>query len=265
MEKRKRRIGKLFALPVLLGFAIFYFYPFLAVLVRSFTLGGGGKFFVGIDNYRKLWENSLFRLAAWNTFRYLMIGVPLLLMFSLFLALFLYRAVYGAKTLRLFFVFPMVVPVSALVVIVQVLLSGEQPDMVHLILLFIWKNVGYNMILLFAGLAMIPHNYYENAQLDGASGIQCFRYITLPGLLPVLFLVFLVSMIDIFKSFREALLLGGEVPENEIYMIQNFVNSSFENLNFQQLCVAMMFICIAVFSMIGVAYGIYRTIQKKYS
>lgn len=265
IETKKRRVGKLFALPILLGFLIFYLYPFLVILRKSFTLGGGGKFFVGLENYKELLENSLFRLATGNTLRYIAIGVPLLLLFSLFLALLLYRATYGSKIIRLFFVFPMVVPVSAIVVIVQGILSNTSPDMIHLILLFLWKNVGYNMILLFAGLAMIPRNYYENAQIDGASGMQCFCHITLPMLLPMLFLTFLVSMIDIFKSFREVLLLGGETPKDEIYMIQNFVNSSFENLNFQQLCVAMMFICIIVFSMIGVVYAIYHAVQKKYN
>ncbi len=264
MERKKRRTGKLFALPVLSGFLVFYLYPFLVILGKSFTLGAGGRFFVGLENYKELWDNSLFRLAAGNTLCYIAAGVPLLLLLSLVLALVLYQAVHGAKMLRLFFVFPMVVPVSAVVVIVQGFLSQAQPDMGHLILLFLWKNVGYNMILLFAGLAMIPRNYYENAQIDGASRIQCFRHITLPMLLPMLFLTFLVSMIDLFKSFREVLLLGGTATKDEIYMIQNFVNSSFENLNFQRLCVAMMFICILVFSMIGVVYAVYHTVQKKY-
>lgn len=264
MERKKRRTGKLFALPVLSGFLVFYLYPFLVILGKSFTLGAGGRFFVGLENYKELWENSLFRLAAGNTLRYIAAGVPLLLLLSLILALVLYQAVHDAKMLRLFFVFPMVVPVSAVVVIVQGFLSQAQPDMGHLILLFLWKNVGYHMILLFAGLAMIPRNYYENAQIDGASRTQCFLHITLPMLLPMLFLTFLVSMIDLFKSFREVLLLGGTAPKDEIYMIQNFVNSSFENLNFQRLCVAMMFICILVFSMIGVVYAVYHTVQKKY-
>ena len=140
IETKKRRVGKLFASPILLGFLIFYLYPFLVILRKSFTLGGGGKFFVGLENYKELLENSLFRLATGNTLRYIAIGVPLLLLFSLFLALLLYRATYGSKIIRLFFVFPMVVPVSAIVVIVQGILSNTSPDMIHLILLFLWKN-----------------------------------------------------------------------------------------------------------------------------
>lgn len=262
---RNGKTGFCFALPFLAGFVIFYVYPFLVMAKNSFTLGAGGHLFVGMENYIELWDNALFRLAAGNTLLYVGIGVPLLLAVSVFLSVAFYRAVSKTKWLRLSFVFPMVMPVSATVVMIDSFLQGMQPDMGQLLLLFIWKNVGYNMVLLFAGLAMIPKEYYESARLDGASGAKNFRYITLPLLLPVLFLVFLVSVLDIFKSFREVLLIGGDAPEKDIYMIQNFVNRNFENLNFQRLCIAMMFICIAVFTMIGVVYGIYRILEKKYT
>lgn len=264
MEKGKRKTGFWFALPFLLGFIAFYLYPFWVMLKNSFTLGAGGHLFVGIENYVELWNNTLFRRAAKNTLLYISIGVPLLLCLSVLLAVVFYKAVHKAKLLQLVFVFPMVMPVSATVVMVHSFLQGVQPDMAQLILLFIWKNVGYNMILLLAGLAMIPREYYESSRLDGASGWKNFQHITLPLLLPMLFLAFLVSVLDIFKSFREVLLLGGDNPEESIYMIQNFVNSNFQNLNFQRLCIAMMFICIVVFTMIGVVYGIYHIIQRRY-
>lgn len=145
-----------------------------------------------------------------------------------------YKAVHKAKLLQLVFVFPMVMPVSATVVMVHSFLQGVQPDMAQLILLFIWKNVGYNMILLLAGLAMIPREYYESSRLDGASGWKNFQHITLPLLLPMLFLAFLVSVLDIFKSFGTFFFLEETIRRKHLHDTE-FREQQFSKFEFSEI------------------------------
>ena len=124
-----------------------------------------------------------------------------------------------------------------------------------MILMYLWKNTGYSVILLLAGLVTVPAEQYESADLDGASAFQKFRYITTPQMWYSVFFALIFSVINAFKCFREIFLIGGEHPVDELYMLQHFINNCFSNLNYQKLSVASVLLLIVIIVFFGLFYA----------
>ena len=271
------RAAVLFLLPSLAGTAVFVLLPFAETVRRSFfdTLG---RNFVGLANYRSVLGNSAFRLAAKNTARFVCTCVPLLLAVSLLLALGV-RAVArrrdGSETRRgrLFrtsFLLPMAIPVASIVVLWQALFAqnglvngalaalGAQPvDFMGtgaafwvLVLTYVWKNAGYDMVLWLAGLDGISADLYEAAAVDGAGAWQKFWHITLPNLLPTLALVGVLSLLNSFKAFREAFLVGDSYPHESMYLLQHLFNNWFLSLDLPRLTAAAVLTALALSGLI---------------
>lgn len=253
MKRREAAIGLLLAAPAVMGLLAFLVLPFGYTFLRSFTVGLGWGRFVGLENYAQLFGNRLFLLALKNTFLFLACGLALILPLSLFLALLLQKAGKWGKPLALALLFPMVLPVSAIVIVVNLVfaengllsqLTGPTPWMdspfafVILLGLYLWKNVGIGVVILLAGLTTIPGELYESANMDGAGKWTRLTKVTLPMLRPELLVVTILSSLNAFKNFREAFVLGGDHPHESIYMLQHFMNNNFENMNFPRLSVA---------------------------
>lgn len=280
--RRNARTGLVLAAPVFLGSGIFFLIPFLLMLRYSVTFGVGGTRFVGLRNYREVLESPAFQLAAMNTARFLVIGLPLIMALGLLLALLLRQRLPGASWLRRVLLLPMVLPVASIVMLVQILFAdpgilngllkqwGESPrqwlsgpeSFWVLIGLYIWKNCGYNVVLFLAGLNMIPEELYQTADLDGAGAWAKFRFITLPLLVPSLFFGFVFSVVNSFKVYREAFLLGGEYPAQSIYLLQHFLNNNFRNLNYQRLSVAAILLFSVIFLLVGLLLWAQRKIEQ---
>lgn len=253
MRRREAATGLLLASPAVVGLLAFLVLPFGYTFLRSFTTGLGWGRFVGLENYAQLFENRLFLLALKNTFLFLACGLALILPLSLFLALLLQKAGKWGKPLALALLFPMVLPVSAIVIVVNLVfaengllsqMTGPTPWMdspfafVILLGLYLWKNVGIGVVILLAGLTTIPGELYESANMDGAGKWTRLTKVTLPMLRPELLVVTILSSLNAFKNFREAFVLGGDHPQESIYMLQHFMNNNFENMNFPRLSVA---------------------------
>ena len=253
MRRREAATGLLLASPAVVGLLAFLVLPFGYTFLRSFTTGLGWGRFVGLENYAQLFENRLFLLALKNTFLFLACGLALILPLSLFLALLLQKAGKWGKPLALALLFPMVLPVSAIVIVVNLVfaengllsqMTGPTPWMdspfafVILLGLYLWKNVGIGVVILLAGLTTIPGELYESANMDGAGKWARLTRVTLPMLRPELLVVTILSTLNAFKNFREAFVLGGDHPHESIYMLQHFMNNNFENMNFPRLSVA---------------------------
>lgn len=260
-----------FLTPSLVGFALFYIIPFLMGIYESFTDGSLGGTFVGFANYKEVLSSSSFRKASANTLLFTSISVPLLICLSLLLALLLNKSMYLRNWLRSSFILPLVVPVASIVMFWQILFdwNGTLNAWLHhfhygridwmqsngsmsiIILMYIWKNIGYNMILFLAGLQSIPKDYYETAQIEGASRPRQLIHITLVYLTPTMFFVVLISIINSFKVFRETYLLAGEYPYDRIYMMQHYMNNMFFTLDIQKLTSAatLMVVCIIILVM----------------
>lgn len=262
MRHKEMIAGGILAAPCIAGFAVFFAAPFLISLYYCFTEGISGTGFAGINNFKSLLESNSFRLAAINTLKFNFISVPVILLLSLSISLLLNSKVKYISVFKSLFILPLVIPVASVIYVWQILfgeygtingiliLCNLQPvDWLNsgwsffiLVSLYVWKNCGYNIILFIAGLNNIPVEYYEAASIDGAGWVKCFLKITLPQLIPTGFFVFIISIINSFKVFREAYLLAGSYPHQDIYMLQHFMNNNFDNLNYQRLSTAAFFI-----------------------
>ncbi|MEC0093669.1 carbohydrate ABC transporter permease [Paenibacillus macquariensis] len=256
----------MFLAPSGVGFALFYLIPFAMGVFYSFMDSTVDGQFVGLDNYRELLASNSFRQAASNTFYFSAVSVPLMLVLSLGLAMLLNKNIYFRKWLRTVFVLPLVVPVASIILIWQMLFDwngslnawlsyfgSERVDWMKtdaarnvVIIVYLWKNIGYNVILFLAGLQQIPKDYYETAQIEGAGRLRQFRSITLVYLTSTMFFVVIMSIINSFKVFRETYLIAGDYPHDSIYMMQHYMNNMFMSLDIQKLTAAatLMFGCI---------------------
>ena len=269
MKKKYWGCGFAFVLPSLLGVLVFIAIPFFDVVRRSFVKAASGTW-AGFSNYSKVFSNTAFQTAAGNTLRFEAVCIPLLLALSLAAALALYGLERHVKLLKSCFLFPMAVPAASVVLLWKVLfheqgLLGGLMHLLHLpgadwmntpwafwILVFsyIWKNLGYDMVLWLAGLSGIPISLYEAAQADGAGRWQCFRYITLPNLLPSLFTISVLSVLNSFKVFREAYLAAGDYPHESMYLLQHLFNNWYRDLSMDKMAAGAVVQAGVIFMMV---------------
>lgn len=253
-RKKNTRTALLFLLPSLVGISIFVFIPFMDVVKRSF-FDGMNREYVELDNYKTVFQNKAFQQAISNTGRFLLCCIPVLLLCSFVLSLLLYGRKSKSELFKMSFLVPMAIPVASVVLLwklffdtsglINVLLQGigKNPiDFIHtefsffvLIFTYLWKNVGYDMILWLAGLDGISKSLYEAASVDGAGFVAKLRYITFPELKPTFFTITILSFINSFKVFREAYLIAGEYPHKSIYMLQHLFNHWFFSLDIQKM------------------------------
>ena len=280
-QKRNNKLRDLaaslcFLSPSLLGVAVFFILPFGVVVYYSLIDGVGSKNFVLFENFRKLLGNSAFLLAGKNTLLFSAIAVPLAVVLSLALAVMLEARIPGKSTFRTFFLSPMMVPVASVVLIWQVLFSynGSVNEWLGLagsaridwlqsdwniyvvVLLFLWKNLGYFMILFMAGLANIPKELLEVADVEGASESYKFFAIKLRYLSPTVLFVTILSLINSFKVFREVYLLTGDYPLGRLYMLQHFMNNTFRSFDYQKLSSAAVIMAAVMVVLIALLFKI---------
>ena len=120
-----------------------------------------------------------------------------------------------------------------------------------LVLSYLWKNLGYTMVLWAAGLSAIPESCYEAAQVDGASSWQIFFQITLPNLRGTGYIIVVLSVLNSFKVFREAWLVAGDYPDESMYLMQHLYNNWFRELDFDKIAAASVMTSLVVFVLIG--------------
>jgi len=260
--------GFFFVLPGLLGFCVFFVFPFFLSMVYAFMDKPIGGSFVGFANFSSLFQNRAYLRGLTNTVRFISISTPLNLLVSLGIAMLIIRLTKGREWFSLVFLVPLVIPSGAMVFFWKAFFSyeGALNGILHsfgiakiawldsflalpvMIFIFLWKNCGYNMVLFLAGLGNIPKDYYEAAWMDNASSFQAFASITLPCLLPTTILAMIMSIINSFKIFREIYLITGNYPEEGIYTLQHFMNNMFSSLNYPRLtsATAALVIIIAV-------------------
>lgn len=247
--------ARLAAMPCMAGFALFFVLPFLGAIRYSFLENTYTLRFVGLDNYIKVFNNRYFRLALKNTFLFILTQTPLLMLLSLTLALFSQRV--NRLWLRSALVLPVLLPSAAIVPILRTLLGAsllKTAPLLPLHLLFQWKNVGFHLMILLSGLRMIPEEVYEAASLDGAGGLRKLLSITLPLLKPTLFFSLVLMLMQALKIFKEAYLLYGAYPANEVYMVQHYMNNHFYKLNYQTLTAAACLFAIALYAIVALLW-----------
>lgn len=276
LKTKEALMGYVFASPSLAGFALFFAFPFLISIYYCFTEGIGGVRFVGLKNFIDLLKSNSFLLASKNTIIFNLISVPSIIMLSLMLAFVLNRKIMGKPYFRMFFIMPLVIPVASVILVWNIIfneygilnsflisLDIAPTDWMQsgwsvlvLALIYLWKNCGYNVVLFLAGLNSIPKEYYESAYIDGANAFTCLRKITIPFLIPTGFFVFIISIVNSFKVFREAYLLAGSYPDTHIYLLQHFMNNNFFSLSYQRLSTAAFLMASMIFLLLFILFKI---------
>lgn len=219
--------GTLFLLPAFILFCIFILYPLLYGLYISFTNYGGFNIkpdFVGLDNYKRLFSDQYFIISLKNNLIYTLLFVPLTIIVSLLSAVAVNHIFHLKKYMRMAFYFPQITSMVSIAIVWGLLLNptsgpinfmlkaigiSNPPEwlmssdwaLFAVVIVAVWKSFGYYMIILLAGLQGIPGYLYESAELDGASKIKQFFYITLPSLSPTLFIVVILTIIGSFQVF----------------------------------------------------------------
>lgn len=254
MQLQKRfsstwRSKLLFLLPGVLGVAVFTMVPFLDVVKRSFFTSLSNVF-CGLSNYRTVLQNRAFRLAVYNTVRFMAVCLPLLLAGGLILAVAMERYSFLEKWKALYLL-PMAMPAATIVLVWKLIfakqgflngmlgthidfLQGENAFWV-LVFTYVWRNLGYTLVLWLAALKAIPKEIQEAARVDGAGNVRIFFSVTLPCLKGSCYTITVLSLLNAFKVFREAYLISGSYPAEEIYLLQYVFNNWYTNLDFDKM------------------------------
>ncbi len=253
----------MFVLPGFLGIVVFVLLPFGDVVRRSFTKAVTGQF-NGIQNYRTVFENQAFLLAVKNTLNFTLVCIPLLV-FSGFVAALLLNTLQNKRWIKSIYLFPLAMPTATIVLVwkmffyrqgfLNLLLTriGQQTGLWEQVCLdylgtpaafwvlvgsYIWKNMGYTVVLWLAGLMGIPKGLLEAARVDGAGKWKSLWYIVLPNLKGSLYTIVILSFLNSFKIYREAYLTAGAYPDQSIYLMQHLFNNWFVNLELDKMAAA---------------------------
>lgn len=224
--RRNRRKAYLFLLPNFIGFVVFTLIPVAMALFYSFTNYDGNRRmdFIGLTNFIKLFSDSSFVISLKNTIIYTVGTVPLIIILSLLVSVLMNNGVKGAPIYRAIMLFPHIASIVAVTVVWQFLynakngpinqilrsigvvdppswLSDQKTALLAVMIMIIWKGIGYYMITYLAGLRGIPKDQYEAATVDGANAWEKLIYVTIPNLRPVTFYATIMCIINSFQVF----------------------------------------------------------------
>ena len=246
--------GYLMIFPVVAGLLVFYIYPIFKVIIDSFYEVGSfnKRLFVGLDNYLTMFNDPKMWSSLFNTFSYVIVIVPGTIIISLILAALLNTKIKGRGFFRVVYFIPAITMGAAVAmiwkwmynsdygiinVILNVLgfdsvnfLTNPNTALLSICLVSIWINVGYNMIILLAGIQGISRTYYEAAAIDGASPVKQFLGITLPLVTPTLFFVLITNLIGTFQTFDTIYMMikeSGIAMEATQSMVMYFFRNAF--------------------------------------
>jgi multiple sugar transport system permease protein len=276
--------GYLFLLPSLLGFLIFVALPVLASLALSFVDWNllRPPEFVGLDNYWELLtRDRVFRQVAWNTLYFMLTIVPLQLALGLALALALNQGLRGRLVYRVIYFMPVVTTIIAGAIAFQLLLNRDYglfsqaiwrlaewtglpiqpPDFLNstrwakpsVVLLTLWKNTGFTMVIYLAALQGVPNELYDAANVDGATAWQRFRTVTLPLISPTTFFLFIIQMIGAFQLFTEAFAMTRGGPAQATLTVVYYIYQNafeFGRMGKASAIAWFLFIFIFIFTLI---------------
>lgn len=261
-----------FLLPSLAGVVLFVLCPFADVVRRSFVTAVTEEW-AGLRNYQTIFSNQAFLLAVKNTVRFTIVCLPLLIGIGLFLAVQLSK-LKEMQLVKSLFLFPLAMPAATVVLIWKMLFSrqgflngwlmglgilgeGQYYDFMGtsaafwvLVFSYLWKNLGYTMVLWLAGIFSVSTDLTEAAKVDGATGRQCFWRVIFPNLKGTLYTITVLSFLNSFKVFREAYLVAGSYPHESMYLLQHLFNNWFVNLELDKMAAAAVCVGAVLFVVI---------------
>ena len=269
----------LFILPAAAVLIVFFFIPFFQTFGLSFFDYSSSIYhpsFCGIDNYIKLFKEPVFYKVMFNTFMYLVIAVPFLVTFPLFLAVLINQKIRGITLYKIILYLPVIVSIVVAAIAFK-WLYATQGVLNYLLSLFhinsigwltdtdwalfsvavvtIWKGIGYYMMIYLASLMSVPQNLYEACDIDGANFWQKHFTVTIPHIMPTIALVSTISTISAMKVFAEIYVMTKGGPLNSSKTIVYYIyERAFENLDlgYASALAVILLIVVMIFSLINI-------------
>ncbi len=281
-ERRNNLMGWLFISPPIIVFSVFIFAPMIVALVISFHKWNllSPMRFVGFKNYIKMFHSDSFLNSLRVSIIYVLGTVPTTVIMAIILAILMNQQIHGLSFFRIMIYLPVITSMAAAAIVFQYLfepnfglinfvlasiglpkmkwLNDPNQALFALILVGIWKRVGYNTIILLAGLQGIPSVYYEAAKIDGANTSQVIRKITIPLLSPVTFFVTVMQIIASLKVFTSIVVMteGGPAGGTDAipyYLYRNaFV---YHKMGYASAVAYVLFAIIFIFTLLQFRFG----------
>lgn len=272
-------IPYLFLIPAAIILTVFFFIPFFQTIVLSFQDYTNSIYtpeFIGFGNYIELFKNPVFYKVMLNTFIYLIVAVPILATVPLLLAILINQQIRFANLYKVLIYLPVVVSIVVAAIafkwlyaeqgilnyIVNLLgfnsigwLTDPRYALYSVILVTIWKGIGYYMIIYLAALMSVPKELYEACEIDGANFIQKHLTVTIPHIMPTIALVTTISSISAMKVFAEIYVMTKGGPLNASKTIVYYIyERAFENLDlgFASAMAVVLLIIVMIFSFINI-------------
>lgn len=279
MNYYKKYTPYLFLLPALAVLIVFFFIPFFQTFGLSFFDYSSSIYnptFNGVDNYVKLFKEPIFYKVMFNTFMYLVIAVPFLVIFPLFLAILINQKIRGITLYKILLYLPVIVSIVVAAIAFKWLYAGQgilnyiltifhlEPigwlvdtkwALFSVAIVTIWKGIGYYMMIYLASLMSVPQDLYEACDIDGANFLTKHLTVTIPHIMPTIALVSTISTISAMKVFAEIYVMTKGGPLNSTKTIVYYIyERAFENLDlgYASALAVVLLIVVMVFSLINI-------------
>lgn len=277
----KKYVPYLFLLPAGVLLLVFFFIPFLQTILLSFKDYSANIYnptYVGLANYFKLMHSPVFYKVLFNTFLYLVLAVPVLAIIPLFLAILISQKIKGITVYKILIYLPVIVSIVVAAIAFKWLyaeqgilnyligLIGLEPigwltdtrfALVSVVIVTIWKGIGYYMMIYFAALMSVPKELYEACDIDGASPLRKHLTVTIPHIMPTIALVSTISAISAMKVFAEIYVMTKGGPLNSSKTIVYYIyERAFENLDlgYASAMAVILLIIVMAFSLINILF-----------
>ena len=281
MNYYKKYTPYLFLLPAAAVLIVFFFIPFFQTFVLSFFDYSSSLYnpnFVGADNYIKLFKEPVFYKVMFNTFMYLVIAVPFLVTFPLFLAILINQKIRGITLYKILLYLPVIVSIVVAAIAFKWLYAGQgilnyilslfhiksigwlvdtKWALFSVALVTIWKGIGYYMMIYLASLMSVPQDLYEACDIDGANFITKHLTVTIPHIMPTIALVSTISTISAMKVFAEIYVMTKGGPLNSTKTIVYYIyERAFENLDlgYASALAVVLLVVVMGFSLINILF-----------
>lgn len=269
----------LFLLPAVILLVVFFFIPFCQTIWLSFFDYSNNLYtaaFAGFENYIKLVRSPIFYKVMWNTFLYLIGAVPILVIFPLFIAILINQKIRGITLYKILIYLPVIVSIVVAAIAFKWLyaeqgilnyfvnllglksigwLTDPKYSIWSVIIVTIWKGIGYYMMIYLAALMSVPNELYEACDIDGANFITKHLTVTVPHIMPTIALVSTISAISAMKVFAEIYVMTKGGPLNSSKTIVYYIyERAFENLDlgFASAMAVVLLIVVMLFSLINI-------------
>ncbi len=253
-------------LPSLIGFALVYLIPFFGMVISSFSRPEQTP---TLRTYQEVLSNEAFQLSIFNSLLFLAIGIPLLMVFSYVVAL----AIHELKTapwVKLLLILPIALPSGASIGFFRNLFGASYDSILYsnwnlsvLILLFLWKYTGYNLLIFLSGFKLMKGSIMDSAKIDGATYKQIVWHIILPLSTPYIIFSGIVTIINSFKIFKEIYILQGSYPSTSLYLFQHFINNKFNDMAISELSAAATLFSLIILGLAWFVIGYDRYHQRR--